>query len=385
MKTFPLNSRAKTTALKQPKELYAFARDIDRNWLFERPEVSKHLSYYYFPELILKKNVDLSLGYESFKKISDEDNLGDFGALLNSIVKHEQEHGKIAVDLVTFRGLLTKLLVLPYNTLDPIDYNIVVFDGQLFMKSDDKLELSRKKQQNERMLQGGNAEYIQRCEYGGYKFETLATLPKPWSDTSRQLIDKRFKKTVNNYEQYISVVKSGIGSVKMLIAGEVDCIWDYIPDLGSILSHYAELKTTKVVESNGQVVNFEKKLFKTWAQSFLLGVRKVVYGFRDDHLILKTVEVFDTEEIPVLIKNNPLNEKNANKINCTNALKWYGAVMEWISTEIPRDDESKSWRLSYDPGSRTFSLNEVVGEEHESWRNGAVLTKEFKQWRESLK
>lgn len=383
MKTFPLNSKAKTTALKQPKELYTYARDIDGEWVHDRAEVKKALLYYYFPDLSLDKPVDLSGGYDKFKKIPEEQNLADFESLLASVMRYEKDHGKIGVDIITFRGLLTKLLVLPYNMTDPIDFNIVVFDGQLFMAADRKLELARREQQ--KATQTGDPDYISKCEYSGYKFETLATLPKPWCDCLRLLIEKRSKKIVNNYEQYISVVRSGIGSVKMLIAGEVDCVWDYIPEQGTknVLLHYAELKTLRTISNPGQVFSFEKKLFKTWAQCFLLGIGKIVYGFRDQKLMLKSVEVYNTEEVPLLIKGNPLAAQDTKKSspNCMLALKWYGAVMEWINTEIPKDDESRSWRLSFDPGSHTFSLSEVVGEEHERWRNGEILTSEFKDWR----
>ncbi|ODV78778.1 RAI1-domain-containing protein [Suhomyces tanzawaensis NRRL Y-17324] len=383
MKTFPLNSRSKTTALKQPKELFTYYRDIDNQYIYDKETVQSNASYYYLPDSDVSKRIDLQSGYSKFQKIPEEQNLGDFGLLLQGIQRYEEAHDgtKLAVDVVTFRGLMTKLLCIPYNNRDAVDLNIVAYDGQLFIKADDIIETNRRQDDlRQKQSQGREqAEYISKCEYSGYKFEAVATLSKPWAESSRLTIEKRGKKIVNNYEQYLSVIRTGIGKTKMALAGEVDCVWDYIPDSPSeVLGHYVELKTSKVLDGPKQAATFERKLFKTWAQCFLMGIRKVVYGFRDDQFLLQAVEVFDTEQIPVMIKNE-------SKINCINALKWYGAVIDWIVSEVPRDDESKAWRVSYDPGSRLFSLMELMAPDNERLRNGEILTDEFKAWRESIK
>lgn len=381
--TFPLDSRAKVTALKQPKELFCYSRELDNTYTYDEDIVKKEkLPYYYLPDANVK--VDLQQGYSSFKKIPEEENLGDFSSLLTAIIQYEKNDGKkVPVDIITFRGLMTKILAIPHNTKDAVNLNIIAYDGQLFIKNDEKLELNNRQQelQSRSQLPPGKQDYISKCEYSGYKFESMATLPKPWAQCSRTTIAKRNKQVVNNYEQYLSVIRTGIGKVKMALAGEVDCIWDYIPDSSKdILNHYVELKTSRVIEHKNQMINFEKKLFKTWGQCFLMGIKKVVYGFRDDNFICQTVEIYETEEIPMLIKNNKLSD-----INCMGALKWYGAVIDWLDQTIDKSDESKAWRLSYDPGSRTFSLIELPGDENTRLRNGGILTDEFKQWRESIK
>lgn len=376
-KTFPLSSRAKTAAVKQPKELFSYLRDIDGEWNVDEEALKRDaMAYFYLPDAAVDNRIDLGGGFSSFKKIPEEQNMPHFPSLLKALQQHEQAEGKkLKTDIVTFRGQMTKLLVLPYNLKDDVTMVIVPFDGQLFITSDDEVELARRKQ-NEPDDMG------KRLEYSGYKFETIATLPRPWAETSREEIEKRHKKVVNNYEQYISVVKTGIGKVGITLAGEVDCAWDYIPEnKKSILSHYVELKTSKVIETPGQVVTFERKLFKTWAQCFLLGIGKIVYGFRDNGLLLKSVEVFKTDEVPLLIKDNPMTQNQANKIVCMSALKWYGAVVEWIVNEVPQDDSA--WKLHYDAGSRTLTLQELTGEDVKKKR-AQVISPEFKQWRLTL-
>ncbi len=47
-------------------------------------------------------------------------------------------------------------------------------------------------------------------------------MPDQWDPTSRDFIEGREEMVVNNYAQYCSVVKTGIGKAKMVIGGEVD-------------------------------------------------------------------------------------------------------------------------------------------------------------------
>ncbi|GEQ68553.1 hypothetical protein JCM33374_g2221 [Metschnikowia sp. JCM 33374] len=126
---------------------------------------------------------------------------------------------------------MTKLLTLPYYLNNETHLYVIAYDGQIFIKNDAELDLKRRAADHEQ-ARGDPAKenHLATCEYGGYKFEALTTLKKPWAQTSRATIEKRYKKAVNNYEQYISVVRRGVGKVKTLLAGEVDCVWDYIPE-----------------------------------------------------------------------------------------------------------------------------------------------------------
>jgi RAT1-interacting protein len=63
------------------------------------------LKYYYTPQL----GADLSKGFDTFEKLDDT---GDehLDALLKTIVHHEQKEGKkIDANLVTWRGMMTKV------------------------------------------------------------------------------------------------------------------------------------------------------------------------------------------------------------------------------------------------------------------------------------
>ena len=56
----------------------------------------------------------------------------------------------------------------------------------------------------------------------GYKFETLSLIPHPWDGTSREYIENREREMVDNYAQYCSIVRTGIGKSRLILGGEVD-------------------------------------------------------------------------------------------------------------------------------------------------------------------
>lgn len=136
----------------------------------------------------------------------------------------------------------------------------------------------------------------------GYKFETLCLLPAPWDETPRDYIESREKLIVNNHAQYCSIVRTGIGSTTLVLGGEVDAVWDTKPSTPGTPINWVELKTSADIRSDRDMVNFERKLMKFWIQSFLLGVPKIIVGFRDQNGILVRIEEMETSTIPATVK-----------------------------------------------------------------------------------
>lgn len=359
MQTFLLKSKAKVSSLKQPRELTTYRRDSSGNWRYD----GEGESYFYFPDSYVDRSFDLTAGIGNFKKIPEEQNVGDFTSLLAAIERYERLAGaRCDVDIVTFRGIMTKLLTAS-ELKEPFQLKVITYDGTIMIKTDDEAELAR------RQLQPID-EFQKKCEYSGYKFETLVTLPKPWSHCSRSQIEARYKQPASNYEQFISVVRTGIGKNKILLAGEVDAIFDYKEE-GLNLGHYIELKTNRMIYNDNHMRNFEKKLYKTWAQCFLIGIKKIGVGFRDDKMYLKNIEIYETDEVPLLLKD---------KINCMSSLRVFGGLIEWLKSLIDRT-ENKSYTLSYDgvgdnvvllPSNESFE-NEFLSEEFKSWRNSKTV------------
>jgi RAT1-interacting protein len=78
-------------------------------------------------------------------------------------------------------------------------------------------------------------------------------------------------------------------------------VWDAKPQDGSPVN-WVELKTSADIRNDRDMVTFERKLMKFWIQSFLLGVPKIIVGFRTPDGILKRVEEMDTASIPGTVK-----------------------------------------------------------------------------------
>ena len=101
-----------------------------------------------------------------------------------------------------------------------------------------------------------------------------------------------------------SVVRTRLGAHRLLLAGEVDCMEALPPGaapppLGR--RKYVELKTSVAVTTDRRRGTFERhKLLKFWAQSFLLGVPKIIVGFRDDDGVLVSTQKFDTVRVCTL-------------------------------------------------------------------------------------
>jgi len=136
----------------------------------------------------------------------------------------------------------------------------------------------------------------------GYKFETLSLIPDTWDATSRDYIEGRENMIVNNSGQYCSVVSTGIGSTTLVLGGEVDAVWDIMPAPPDTRINWVELKTSLDPQSPRDIAGFERKLLKFWLQSFLLGVPKIVVGFRDQNGILVRIEELETARIPGNVK-----------------------------------------------------------------------------------
>ncbi|KAL6849377.1 decapping endonuclease targeting mRNA [Amphichorda felina] len=293
--------------VKRPKEFACFS--YDDNHQFHLDDSS--IKYYYTPQL----GADLSKGFESFEK-QDDSKDEHLDSLLKTIMAYEEEQGKkIDANVVTWRGMMTK--------------------------------------------------------YWGYKFETLSTLPAPWGETSREFIEGRENQVVNNNEQYCSVVRTGIGKNVLCLGGEVDAIWDTKPQEKGSPINWVELKTSVEIRGPNDLENFHRKLMKYWIQSFLLGVPKIIVGFRTREGILVDVNEIETQNIPATVGSRPNPSWDADM--CVN---FAGVFLEWL-TEIINDEGV--WRIRRLPQAPTIEVFKV-----EETGHGDILSDEFKNWRIKL-
>jgi RAT1-interacting protein len=81
-------------------------------------------------------------------------------------------------------------------------------------------------------------------------------------------------------------------------------VWDEKPNDPELPINWVELKTSQEIQSDADALKFERKLCKFWIQSFLLGVPKIIVGFRSRDGILQRVEELKTQRIPGEVKRN---------------------------------------------------------------------------------
>ncbi len=79
-------------------------------------------------------------------------------------------------------------------------------------------------------------------------------------------------------------------------------VWDAKPSRADDPINWVELKTAATPLSDRDVLKYERKLLKFWIQSFLLGVPRIIVGFRSKNGILQSLEELETSEIPRLVK-----------------------------------------------------------------------------------
>ena len=81
-------------------------------------------------------------------------------------------------------------------------------------------------------------------------------------------------------------------------------MWDCKPDNKDDPINWVELKTSAEINNDRDMVKYERKLLKFWIQSFLLGVPRIIVGFRDVRGILRRVEELETRSIPGKVKRS---------------------------------------------------------------------------------
>jgi RAT1-interacting protein len=207
----------------------------------------------------------------------------------------------------------------------------------------------------------------------GYKFEALSTLPRPWGECSREEIESRDEDIVNTNVQYCSIVRTGIGNTSLILAGEVDCVLGHKPEDPNAPIPWVELKTsaTQTDQRPKTVRKWEAKLLRIWAQSFLLGVPKVVVGFRSPNGILETVQEMETQKIPGHVK------RGCNSWDGNSCISMTAAFLEFLKENLMGKDGV--WRVKMAKGSTTIEIFQV-----EATGTGRIIEPGFKAHRENL-
>ncbi|KAK7482520.1 hypothetical protein BaRGS_00026231 [Batillaria attramentaria] len=317
---------------RKPSEVGSFSQDYKRQFHHDR-----HKLRIYVKPAVSDPCFDLSHGYSSLirKDESEKEYLND---MLRWVMHNKEKfllqsdrdkHSATGIkslntDFLCWRGLLTKLLCTPYENREDWMIAVTKFRGTYYLC---EFDTESKKQQKEQTT----PQQDEMC-YGGWKFEQYVTADKEGDkpDTSSP---------VNNNEGFCSVVRTRLESHSLVYGGEVDA-WD--PAIRGD-GKYLELKTSRIMQSHRQEQNFKRfKLIKWWAQSFLLGISKIVCGFRDDDGIVHSLQDYQTQQIPSMIKDlhNPWHPNV-----CFNFLEQFlGFLKHTVTDDDPQLVHLLTWK-----------------------------------------
>jgi len=347
--------------VKRPREIACFSYDERHQFLLD----DSSIRYYYPPNL----GADLSRGFDTFEKLNDTAD-EHLDGLLKTIIDLEQKTGKrLDVSIVTWRGMVTKLMSAIFSDRDGFEMNATLFQDTIFLEENHKYKLDSQARQSAQRPQPGRPSQ-DMMSFWGYKFETLCLLPDTWANTPREYIENREDEVVNNHAQYCSVVRTEIGNTSLVIGGEVDAVWDYKPSDDRPIN-WVELKTSADIRNDRDTITFERKLMKFWIQSFLLGVPKIIVGFRTPDGILKRVEEMDTASLPSTVKRRGKGTWDGNM--CIN---FASALLDFIKATVIGDGVWRIRRQERSPIIEIFRIEETG--------HGDILSDEFINWRIKL-
>ncbi|XP_056437818.1 decapping and exoribonuclease protein [Gadus chalcogrammus] len=317
---------------KQPVEVGSFSLDSERRFFNDARQIR------YFVEPPSRPDFNLRDGYKDrFVKRDDsiKEKLDHIlrwilanKSKLESRVAAASSSPALGVDVVTWRGHLTKLLTTPYETREGWLLAATLFRGTLYL-SEVETEASRRDTEN-------RTERHQEMMYWGYKFEQylcaedMKASPDPGG-------------VVNTNEAFCTVVQTKLADHKLLFSGEVDCR-DRGPKSPAAPACYIELKTSAEICTPKQRSNFHRfKLLKWWAQSFLPGVPRIVAGFRDPDGLVVGTETIHISQISHLIKN---------EYNCwkpTVCMNFCCEFLSFVRTVVREDSPRVVHLFSWDP------------------------------------
>lgn len=373
----PVNRfRGASASIKRPQEVASFSYDDSHNYV----EDDSGINYYCPPRI----GADLKAGFSTFRHHEDTSN-PHLDSLLRALASKEKATGiKQPADLVTWRGMMTKILTAPFDHFAEFSMFATLHDGTIYLEEDFPARAAQRATEASRpppKWQDPTLPDHKMMTYWGYKFETLALLPTPPSETPQSVIDARPRAPVSNYAQHCSIVRTSFGPHTLLLGGEVDGLSAPKPAPSSSSSDpsppipWIELKTAEALPprpAHRDLLKFERKLLKFWAQSFLLGVPRVIIGWRDKMGILTGVQELETASIPGMVR------RGTGCWDGNVCINFAAGFLGWLRGVVREEGAVYRVRLGKKEGVvEVVRVGEGEGE--------GIVSEEWKAWREELR
>lgn len=295
------------------------------------PSKDEHVSF------DLNNGYDPSINWASAANVKLDEFLQWILQNRSKLPTNNLEEIPLGTDFITWRGIITKIIVTPF-VRDKWLIGATKFKGTIYLCPFYDTEESVN-------------DYANLFSFGGHRFENYITRSEP----SKVQCDP-FDST--NKEEFAVIIKSKVqsssGKISLLYAAEVDCLDTGKTD-ASEMENFVEIKTTRRMHHENQYRNFRRfKLIKWWAQSYLIGVPKIICGYKNDHHVVDSLEEMNVHRIPSQCSSD------WSRRQCINFLQQFLSFVQQIVTA---DDPYQVYLFSNEVPN-VISTRKLLGRSH---------------------
>lgn len=231
-------------------------------------------------------------------------------------------------DFLTYRGVITKIMSSPYENREGWCIGATKYKGTIYLY--------------EFMTEKKRADELNRDErgnmfsYGGFRFEYYVTEP---ADPEANDDDLDFQR----HNEYCCVARTRLGRHSLVYGAEMDCVSNKSQAADPQLSDFLEIKTTRTIDNQRQWDNMVRlKMFKWWAQCYLIGIPSVVCGYRDDNLMVREMEILQVSEMPKM---------GAKFWSPSVCLRFLNRFLDFVKQIVTEDDADTMFEFNWEPNS----------------------------------
>lgn len=315
---------------KMPPTQENSAQGADLNVGFERHQERPHV-----PDPL--DSVLYTIMHQSRAGLSQEEAVQ--GKL--SVPADSLEHEMLRAQVVTWRGILTKLCTAwschveaPPMFREGFELNVMMLGDTLIMEEVPPTMFQRQSIQSGRP----KSRRSQLSSYYGYSFESYCTKSRP--GYAQTCGPPGWSGDVNTNVQWGHIVKTKLGHTRIIIGGEVDCVETLDAGTDHEREGVVELKTNLQIQNAEDQNRLDAKMLKMYMQSFLLGVRSIVIGFRDQQGTLLSHTMYRTADLPRMVRGHTV-EWNAN-----DNLAFGAAMIDFIRHVVRTETERWSFHFA---------------------------------------
>lgn len=242
-------------------------------------------------------------------------------------------HGGAPRAFVVRRGALHSAFCTPYDIRSDWMIAATRHQGVVYLKAFDT-EAWKAAQYRNREANS----FQDHATFWGHNFEQHITSEKPGmpAATGAPVVER---------ESLQAVARSRLGRHNIIICGEVDALDNAVQDERS-MAKYVELKTRIIPKEERQEKNFRRyKLWYWWSQSYLMGLKRVICGFRDQNGVVRYLKEFNLDTIP--------EECEEEGLWCrADGLNFCNQFLSFVESNLGRDDSRVVYLFTYEPQKR---------------------------------